>query len=608
MEKGLLGRRSFGKEAFEKKVFWLGKRAAPRRNPDQYINHESRRVSVTMSQQKIGAQQLAKAAELLRRYKQAKANLERRIVENEQWYKMRYTDASASGSGRVMNSAWLFNSLANKHADIMDNLPDCTILPRERSDESAAGLLSQIVPVITERNHFEQIFSDVAWYKLKTGTGVYGVFWDTSAADGLGDVAIEQVDLLNLFWEPGVKDIQRSRNLFYVRLFDNEQLLADYPNLEGALGDDVDLAQYVYDDTVDTSNKSAVVDWYYKKRTEDGRTVVHLCKFCAGQLLYASENVAEYAQRGFYDHGKYPFVFDVMFGEEGTPTGFGYLDVMKAPQKQIDLLGTAIVRNAQMAATRRWFVRSDSGINKQEFADWSNPFVHFDGTLDEQSIQPITVSPLSNIYVSILQNKIDELKETSGNRDFSQGSTSSGVTAASAIAALQEAGSKLTRDSLKGAYRAYVQVIELVIELVRQFYTEPRCFRVCLPNGMQTFIEYYNADLQIRKQPDPFGLSLSERLPVFDVKVRAHKQTAFSRLSQNELAEELYQLGAFNPARAAEALAMVEMMDFEGREEVLGRIRSNAAAAAQAATATTALGGTQPGSAQTAAAQPGTNT
>lgn len=74
-------------------------------------------------------------------------------------------------------------------------------------------------------------------------------------------MAIEQVDLLNLFWEPGVKDIQRSRNLFYVRLFDNEQLLADYPNLEGALGDDVDLAQYVYDDTVDTSNKSAVVDW-----------------------------------------------------------------------------------------------------------------------------------------------------------------------------------------------------------------------------------------------------------------------------------------------------------------------------------------------------------
>ena len=46
-----------------------------------------------MSQQKIGAQQLAKAAEQLRRYKQAKANLERRIVENEQWYKMRYTDA-----------------------------------------------------------------------------------------------------------------------------------------------------------------------------------------------------------------------------------------------------------------------------------------------------------------------------------------------------------------------------------------------------------------------------------------------------------------------------------------------------------------------------------
>ena len=58
-------------------------------------------------------------------------------------------------------------------------------------------------------------------------------------------------------------------------------------------------------------------------------------------------------------------------------------------------------------------------------------------------MKPIEVFPLNGTYYQVYQGKIEELKETSGNRDFSQGSTASGVTAASAIAALQEAGSKL---------------------------------------------------------------------------------------------------------------------------------------------------------------------
>ena len=73
-------------------------------------------------------------------------------------------------------------------------------------------------------------------------------------------------------------------------------------------------------------------------------------------------------------------------------------------------------------------------------------------------------------------NKIDELKETSGNSDFSQGSTQSGVTAASAIAALQEAGSKLSRDMIRSYYEGFEEETYLVIELIRQFYTEPRSF------------------------------------------------------------------------------------------------------------------------------------
>ena len=62
------------------------------------------------------------------------------------------------------------------------------------------------------------------------------------------------------------------------------------------------------------------------------------------------------------------------------------------------------------------------------------------------------------------------------------------MTAASAIAAMQEAGSKLSRDGNKAAYRAFREVVELVVELIRQFYDLPRQFRILGENGREDFV------------------------------------------------------------------------------------------------------------------------
>ena len=64
-------------------------------------------------------------------------------------------------------------------------------------------MLSKIVPVILKQNNFEQAYND-AWHdKLKSGTGVYKVFWDKDKDNGVGDIGIVDVDILNLFWGAG---------------------------------------------------------------------------------------------------------------------------------------------------------------------------------------------------------------------------------------------------------------------------------------------------------------------------------------------------------------------------------------------------------------------
>ena len=562
---------------------------------------------------KIGAEELRKANMILKRYKEGKTRLEQRIIDNEQFWKLRHWEqmekqGEGGNSGDPQPaSGWLVNCILSKHADAMDCYPSPTVLPREPDDRQEAARLSRILPVILKKNQFKRTYSSAWWYKLKSGCAVYGVFWDGTKLGGLGDISVKRMDLLNLFWEPGVTDIQDSAHFFSTELRDNEKLLEEYPQLEGKLGrGSMTLSRYLYDDTVDTSDKSLVVDWYYHTNVE-GRKVLQYCKYVGETVLYATENDTvrptrtqmagvdeegrpvlqqvpcgpSMAQRGWYDHGKYPFVFDVLFPEEGTPCGYGYVDLCKSPQKQIDLMNQAILKNTLANATPRFFIRSDGAVNENKYADWTRPFVHTNGNLGAYSIAPIRAGSLDSVYVAILNNKIAEMKETAGNRDVANGGTASGVTAGTAIAALQESSGKLSRNMIDDGYEAFADVVTLCIELIRQFYQLPRQFRLLGAMGTEEFISYDCSGLQPKAMDD--GVSVSYRVPEFDLEIGAEQESPYRTAEHNQLALQLFQLGFFREDLADQALRCLELMEFKNKDQLVRLIAGGRTQAAEIA-------------------------
>ena len=525
---------------------------------------------------KIGAEAVRAAAEVLRRYRAGKQNLDRRIIDNEQFWKLRHWEqmekAGEGGNPEDVRpaSGWLVNCILSKHADAMDCYPEPTVLPREPGDREEAGKLTRILPVILKKNGFKRTYSSAWWYKLKSGCAVYGVFWDAGKLNGLGDISIRRMDLLNLFWEPGVTDIQDSPHFFSTELQDREALEERYPQAKGkADRGGWTLSRYLYDDAVDTSGKVLVVDWYYHTR-ENGRRVLQYCKFVGDTVLYATENDPDMRNRGWYDHGRYPFVFDVLFPEEGTPTGYGYVDLCKSPQKQIDLMNQAILKNTLASATPRFFVRSDGAVNENEYADWTRPFVHTNGNLGSDSIAPIQTAGLDSVYVAILQSKIAEMKETAGNRDVANGGTAGGVTAATAIAALQEAGGKLSRNMIDDGYEAFSDVVTLCIELIRQFYSLPRQFRLLGVMGQEEFVSYDSRGLQPQAVDD--GVVSGYRVPEFDLEVSAQDENPYKTMEYNQLALQLFQMGFFRADMADQALRCLELMDFKNKDRLMSSI------------------------------------
>lgn len=534
----------------------------------------------------VDGERLREFTRVLQKYKAGKASIERRTIAAENWWKLRNQAEERKSieglQGFQAVSGWLHNIIVSKHADAMEAYPEPAILPREAGDRQEAGMLSRIIPVILEQNEFEKTYSDAMWQKLKTGTGVYKVWWDAEKLNGLGDIAIERVDLLNVFWEPGAADIQDSRYFFHTRLEDNEELEESYPQLKGRLKSSGFLAnRFVYDDAVSTEGKSTVIDVYYKRR-QSGRTVLHYCKYVGETVLYATENEAALARmegreaegRGLYDHGLYPFVFDSLFPIEGSPCGYGFIDLCQNGQTQIDMMQTAFLKNTMVGSVPRYFQRVDGAINEEEFLDLNNPIIHVNGNLGQDSLRTVDYRPLSGNYIDMRTSVINELRETSGNTETSVGLVSSGVTAASAIAALQEASGKGSRDATRSSYRVYSKIIGLCIELIRQFYQLPRQFRILGRMGTEQFVAYNNQGLQPQRQF--FGeIELEMRLPVFDIKVVPQKSSSYTRLSQNELALQFYQLGFFSPGQADQALACMSIMEFEGKDQLMQQISYN---------------------------------
>ena len=525
---------------------------------------------------RIGTEEVRRAADILRRYHAGKRQLEQRIIDNEQFWKLRHwqqmekTGQGGNPADPQPTSGWLVNCILSKHADAMDCYPEPTVLPREPGDREEAGKLTRILPVILKKNGFKRTYSSAWWYKLKSGCAVYGVFWDAGKLNGLGDISIRRMDLLNLFWEPGVTDIQNSPHFFSTELQDREALEERYPQAKGkADRGGWTLSRYLYDDAVDTSGKVLVVDWYYHTR-ENGRRVLQYCKFVGDTVLYATENDPDMRDRGWYDHGRYPFVFDVLFPEEGTPTGYGYVDLCKSPQKQIDLMNQAILKNTLASATPRFFVRSDGAVNENEYADWTRPFVHTNGNLGSDSIAPIQTAGLDSVYVAILQSKIAEMKETAGNRDVANGGTAGGVTAATAIAALQEAGGKLSRNMIDDGYEAFSDVVTLCIELIRQFYSLPRQFRLLGVMGQEEFVSYDSRGLQPQAVDD--GVVSGYRVPEFDLEVSAQDENPYKTMEYNQLALQLFQMGFFRADMADQALRCLELMDFKNKDRLMSSI------------------------------------
>ncbi|MFZ5975161.1 MAG: portal protein [Bacillota bacterium] len=480
-----------------------------------------------------------------------------KIWEGRQWEHLTGREPDAPRP----SSPVLFSTCESLLADVMDYYPEPVLLGQEPGDTELATELSEVVRYVIKRRNYRKTYREKVRNALIKGTSVQEVFWDRSLYGGLGDVNIREWDVKNFFFDPRCEDIQQGRACFKTLRLPRAWFKMHYPDQEPQMRADAYARLMPGEDESADEEEVLLIEYWYKTRGDGGQSCVHMAKIAGGVLL---EDSRKTCPDGLYAHGLYPFIVEPLFRLGARPWGLGIMDIFGPLQFLADRLDQIILNNALLSGKLKLLVDKGADVDMEALTDYSREVVRA-GRIDDAAVRWFSALPLNPVVYSHYNGKIQMIKEESGQNQMNRGEGLRNVTAASAIIALQEAGSKRSRLIVQQLYDGFEQLVHMVIELIAQFYTENRRFMVRGQGGDQRMISF-NASRMAR--PD-LGQGVMRRHFDFDVRIEAQRQTPVEAAYRNELAMQLLQMsgGLITPVMA------IEMMDFEGKERVLAQLR-----------------------------------
>lgn len=448
-------------------------------------------------------------------------------------------------------------------ADQMDNMPEALMLPETKALENVAEDLTDIVRFILNHNHYEDLHRKRVEDCFATGTGITQIVWDPDMDDGKGNIAVLRWPIESFLWDPLASTVQDARAIIKVARYPKSWFEQHYPNKAKKMGTDdygvfSDLAKPASQEEANVAEEETalLVEYWYRLFDDKARRyTINVAYVAGGELLEKSEDV--------YKHGMYPFVTDVYTPIEGQPVGMGMVEELAPMMRYVNRYASYIDMNLRMSSKGRLLVNRNAGIDKDQVADWNNDIIEGD-RIDPTALQWLQTQPFTGMVNQMMLQMQTDMKQDSGQNQFTRGETTGGVTAASAISALQEAGGKITRLRTAEFNSGFREIVEQIMWLIAQYYDKDRLVFVTGRSGQDS--------KQIIADPKKlFDLRSDEGHlppPPYTVQVQVQRRNPLRQQAQNELFMQAYSMAA--QAGAPFPLsALFEMLHVDGKERVL---------------------------------------
>jgi len=451
-----------------------------------------------------------------------------------------------------------FNSCV---ADQMDNMPEALMLPERRELENVSEDLTDVVRFVLAQNGYESLHRRRVEDCFCTGTSVMQVAWDADLDNGRGNVALIRWPIEAFLWDPAAEDLQDGRAVFKVSWHPLSWFAQHYPEKAPFIGSDeaeysdLGMAEAQHGNRQADEARAMLVEyWYRLYDAKLRRYTVNVAYLAGGELLSHAADV--------YAHGMYPFVLDVYTPIEGLPVGDGMIQELAPMMRYVNRYASYIDMNLRMASKGRLLVDRNAGLDKEALLDWESDVVEGD-RIDAGALQWMQTQPFSGLALQQLMQMQSDIKQDSGQNQFSRGETVGGVTAASAISALQEAGGKITRLRTHVFNQGFRQIVWQMMWLISQFYGSRRML----------FITGREVDASPERL---FGMPISGTVPPppYSVQVQVQRRNPLRQQAQNDLFLQAYRLSA-EAGQYFPLSALFEILHVDGKERILPLLKES---------------------------------
>jgi hypothetical protein len=484
------------------------------------------------------------------------ARLERceRLYLGDNWYGVPETEKNEPRPRTPI----LQSTIENIRADLMDSYPEAIIVADDPRYAREARLLSAAIRENHIRCAYQDEYGKLMHDLLVLGYMVQETGFDATLNNGLGGAYLRHADARGIMFDPCVTNMQDSRAVFKFAPYTREWFSQRYPKQVHQMRADAFQINRLRDGVLYQRDHDSVLLIECWRRVYDPNTNssrVHMQRLAGGVVL---EDSLAQKPEGYYAHGEYPFVVTPLFPRRGCSLGFGLVDMFETEQRYADKLDQIVLKNALMASRNKLLVTGASGFDADDLRDWSKD-VHRGENLNGVTWFP--TAPLPAYILDHIDRIRNSIREESGANDFSRGMTRGGVTAASAIAALQELSGKRSRMAARAVHAAFEAAVRQEIEVEREF---------------SIFDRYLADTAEIHAAPVPFNAgmlsretALCNRVPLeFRVTVKVQRENRFSVLANNELVMELVKSGMVTPDVG------LELMLFDGKEQALSLMQA----------------------------------
>lgn len=494
-----------------------------------------------------------------------------RIDENYNMYAGNHWDTATSDGYEDKNpnapkpsTPVIMSTIENIKADLSDEFPEAVIKPDSPDDEIAAKVLTTVIAEELDVCGWAEDYYSVLHDVLCDGWSCIEVGHDPDANNGFGGAYQRHVINKNWMCDPQVIDIQEGRAVFKFDRRPRDWFKQHYPEHEPFMQGDDDLVEDKHDhfeSTTEPSKKHSyrlIEAWFRVYDYESKKYAIHFVKVAGGQVL---ENSHDYRPDGYYAHGKYPFVIARLFPQKGSALGLGITDLFKGSQRFSDKLDQILLLNAFRSSHNRLIVQEGSGIDIDDARDFSNE-VLVSQTAPSEAVKWMETKPLPAYMMNYIQMIRQSIKNEAGANDQSRGQTSGGVTAATAITALQDMSTKRSRMEAQLVHMAFKKAVRMMIDVLREFSIVPRDVAITV-QGEQTILPFSKEGLG-------FLFDKGKAMPIEHfISIKTARQTRYTKMQKNELWLQMLSTlsGTVDPA------IMMEGLDYDGKEELLENIR-----------------------------------